>query len=301
MALLIASALLSKIHSIRDVEGINKAALKRMKTTIIILLFVPLSRCFLSFETSTTLSASPADAEFGTIMFKVTFYVLQILPELAACLITAVTDYKALCDTGLWGDWPRWRVECGLPTQPRSITILLYLFMPWNWPRLLTAHKEDQKQTTQEKRLHEYGFKCNPLSYDDGEKLLPNTSSVGWQSSINLSDLGRGPHIPTAVPDVEKQSIMTEVSFSSSNKSSSWGSKTSSVDNVGSKSSLVVDVNLWRPRFPAGLSSGTSQNRIVYYFSYRCRSVQLALYVPRAPQSQSYDDIIFNQTRMWID
>ena len=256
MGLFLASATLSMIHYLKDVEGINQQALKRFKVTMILVLFIPLSRCFLSFETATTLSASPADLKPAAIISKVAFYLLQITPELAACLITAFTDYKALCDTGVWGDWPRWRVEDGKPTKPKFFTILQCIFTPWKWRRLLSSQMSDRgRQRNQEARLHEYDFKPDPLSYDEGgEKLLHNSSSsFGWQSSENLSTLDWNQRLGIRPADLETQSIQTEVSFPLSD-ASSWGSKASSTGSVRSDSSLVTDVSLWKPQIPDAFS-----------------------------------------------
>lgn len=250
VAVFIAATLLSKLHSIKGMDGINKVALRRMRSTLIIILFIPLGRCFLSFDTATTLSASPVDSDPRSIISKITFYAFQLLPELTACLITAPTDYKALCDTGMWMDWPRWRVESGLPAKHPCIAILQCIVTPWKWYRLVASRMCDKnkQQASQENRLHEYGFNNDPLSYEDGEKLLPHKSSIGWQSSLNLSSAGKSQRSSL---DVERQSIQTEMTFASSDHSSSSGSQVSSGD---SKSSLVADVNLWTPRFPTVFS-----------------------------------------------
>ena len=244
-------------------EGINKAALQRMKLSLLLILVIPITRCILSFETSTTLSSSPLDA--SNIISKVTFYLFQLLPELVVCLITAKTDYRTLCDTGTWGDYPRARVEKGLPAKPAWLTIVGSFFAPWRWPSLLgnfifRMQRRRMERTSQARRLHEYGYKPESSSYDDGEKLLPDGSSFEWKSSTNLQwnsptnlqDLDET-HFPSK-GDTEKQSIRTAWSFSSSNRSSSASSQASSQATIGSKSSLIADINLWMPRLPTAFS-----------------------------------------------
>jgi hypothetical protein len=254
-ALVVAAALLSTIRRVKEMEGINKAALQRMKLSLLLILVIPITRCLLSFETSTTLSSSPSDA--SNIISKVTFYLFQLLPELIVCLITAITDYRTLCDTGSWGDYPRARVEKGLPAKPAWLGIAGYFFTPWRWPRLLRnfilrMQRRRMERATQARRLHEYGYKPESSSYDDAEKLLSTGTSFGWKSSTDLPDPNETQHALKA--DAEKQSIRTAWSFPSSNGSGSAGSQTSSRATIGSKSSLIADVNLWTPRLLTAFS-----------------------------------------------
>jgi hypothetical protein len=250
-ALFVAAGLLSTIRQVKEMDGINKAALQRMKLSLLLILVVPITRCLLSFETSTTLSSSPADA--SNIISKVAFYLFQLLPELIVCLITATTDYRTLCDTGRWGDYPRARVENGLPAKPAWLAVAAHFF--GRRPRLLeifVLRMRHRRMASQARRLHEYGYNPESSSYDDGEKLLPNGSSFGWKSSTDLQVLDETHH--PSKEDAEKQSIRTAWSFPSSNYSGSAGSQASSQATMGSKSSLIADVNLWTPRLLTAFS-----------------------------------------------
>jgi hypothetical protein len=236
-------------------EGINKAALQRMKLSLTLILFIPVTRCLLAFETSNTLTTSPLDA--SNIISKIAFYCFQLLPELVVCLITATTDYKTLCDTGKWGDWPRSRIEKGLPSTPTWLKNFGLCLAPWRWPRLLVNfilqwQRRRMDRASQARRLKEYGYQPGSSSYEHGEKLLPNGSSFGWDSSTSLRDLEGVRH--SLKDDAEKQSIKTAWSSPSSNRSGFTGSQASSQATMGSKSSLISDVNLWTPRLLTAFS-----------------------------------------------
>lgn len=247
--IVVAGLLLSTSRRLREVDGINKAALKRINLSLSLISLVPISRCLLSFETSTTLSTSPQDA--GNIISKVAFYLFQLLPELAVCFITATTDYKTLCDTGRWGDYPRARVEKGLPPKPAWAIALGSFFTPCTWPRLLANWV--LRMRSQRAIRREYGHKSEFSSHQDREKLLPGGSSIGWRSFVDLEELeDERPRIPGG--DTEKESTRTVWSFSSSSPSGRGGSETSSNFTISSRSSLIEDVNLWTPRLPTAFT-----------------------------------------------
>lgn len=218
------------IYRLQDVQGVNRAALQRMKITLAAVSLVPLSHCFLSFDTATTLATSPVDP--STIASKLVFYLLQLSPELFACLLTAITNYRVLCDTGMWGDWPRSRVERGLPANLRVFAIIAYYLTPRRESHLLAACIRRIRRIRRNRRDQ---YVVGSLPHEDTQKLLPNTPSMTWQSTTHLSNLG----------DAEKQSVWTEWSFSSADQSVSRDSQTSSSQ---SHESLITDVGLWRPR-----------------------------------------------------
>jgi hypothetical protein len=234
------------LYRFKSVENINQTAIRRSKLTLSILLVIPLFRATVSFRTATTLSSSPPSA----IPAKVAFYLFQLLPEMAACLITACTDYRTLCDTGIWGDHPRRRVEAGKPATPKAITILALIFRPWKWTAFIPA-RTFQREMKQKSLPHPSGLFLD----DDREKLLPiNSSSVGWQSSLVLSTTAT---VTSSQADEEKRS---GASSTYSRGWSSFGSNTTITesknrDQIGaSQGTLITDVKLWRPHLPPAFS-----------------------------------------------
>jgi len=260
MCVFVVASLLTTLHQLKELDGISKPALQRMKITLIIILFIPLSRCTLSFQTATTSTSSATDP--GTITDKVFFYFLQLLPEVTACLITAFTDYKTLCDVGKWGDYPRRRMEEGKPEYPGWFTIFARLFTPWQWQRLLvqyivTRQAKRAQENPLDHRLQEYGLKSVP--YEDRRTLLITPNSSGWQSSVELTNLGKSDGWSEI--DAEKPRHILEwpvssnnPSGSSSSQASTIGTMTSKVSHSSQKSSLISDVKLWTPRLPAAFS-----------------------------------------------
>lgn len=231
------------LYRFKKVENINQTAIRRIKLTLSILLVIPLFRAAVSFRTGTTLASSPQSA----IPAKVAFYLLQLLPEMAACLITTCTDYRTLCDTGIWGDHPRHRVENGQPAIPTTLTILGQIFRPWKWAAIILAWKL-RREKKQKLPPRPSGLFLD----DDREKLLPsNSSSVGWQSSMALSTTGG---VISSQIDEEKQSLRSDPSSTYSKEWSSFGSNTTiteskSAEQIGADPhTFIIDVKLWRPR-----------------------------------------------------
>lgn len=237
--------LLSMVHRLHDLEGINKLALRRIKLTLVAIFFIPLTRSFQSVTTSTTLSTSPLDSD--TIIFKTVFYTCQLLPELIACFITSITDYRTLCDTGPWGDWTRRRVENGQPNTLSKSKILAHYFTLWRAPRLLKAYIRKIRGTHQDDQdIHMQG----PLIREHSQKPSRNISRVNPEPAIILSKLDDSRSLIAAL-DTDKESIWTESSGFSSKQKIHPGSQASA---QSSHSSLVEDINLWRPRFPRAFS-----------------------------------------------
>lgn len=245
--LIVIASLLAMVYRVKgEVEHLNPTAVQRIKLTLTILLFVPLFRSTVSFRTSTSTTSSPPSA----LPAKIAFYLFQLLPELLSCLITACTDYRGLCDTGKWGDHPRWRAEHGMSEMPRWFVTLGHIFCPWKWPGLIRARsqREEQNATIQSSASTLY-------SNGDCEKVLPNLSIDKWQSSIETST------VFSSQLD-EKESIRSQPLSTSSRTWSAFDSSKSIISDsmpAGTKlpatpSPLITDVKLWRPRLPPGIS-----------------------------------------------
>jgi hypothetical protein len=251
LSLMATCGLFSMLYRFQKVENINHTAIRRIKLTLSILLVIPLFRAAVSFRTATSRVSSPPSA----IPAKVAFYLLQLLPEMVACLITVNTDYRTLCDTGVWGDQPRHRVENGQPAIPPTIVILGQIVRPWRWSSLILAWKLQR-----EKKQNLPPTPPGLFLDDDREKLpLPsNSSSTDWQSTIVLSPAGS---VFSSQTDEEKQSIRSEPTSTYSKGWSSFGSNTTVTESkngeqigAGSHNTLITDVKLWRPRLPPAFS-----------------------------------------------
>lgn len=212
-----------------------------------VLMIIPVFRASVSMRTATTLSTSPPSA----LPAKVSFYLFQILPELVVCAIVVFTDYRNLCDTGSWGDYPRRRTENGLPPRPGWFSILHLIFAPWQWPRVLGSwiiRKREKKEQIQSEPTG--------LFIDDTREKSFRTLSYSRRQSLADSST-----LSPAQMDAEKQSIRSKPMSIYSRGWSTFGggSLDTSTDRIESKmplpSPLITDVNLWRPRLPQGFSS----------------------------------------------
>lgn len=236
--------LLSMVHKQKDIESINIVALKRQRMALSFLVIVPIFRAATSFQTIPSLTASSS-----RVPTKLFFYLCQLLPELIACSITILTDYRNLVDTGIHGDWPRSRIERGLPVIPPFLYAIGLMFMPWKW-RLWSC-------ISARKQMREARIERERAMVEERERLLPIRSSAGWASSIELSTLGGTPSSSSTmqVSNQEKTSAWpatpSRSSLKTSSSSSSYKTSASSTTHV---SKLVTEVNLWRPSLPSAFS-----------------------------------------------
>lgn len=185
-------------------------------------------------RTATTLSTSPPSA----LPAKVAFYIFQALPELVACAIVVFTDYRSLCDTGSWGDYPRRRIENGLPPRPGWFNVLHLIFAPWRWPRFLGSWIIRRREKKEQAQSEPSGLFID----DTREKSFRTLSYSRRQSLADLSILS-----PSHM-DAEKQSIRMSI-YSRGWSTFGGGLSDTSTDKSESlPPPLITDVNLWRPR-----------------------------------------------------
>ncbi|KAG8825985.1 hypothetical protein FRC19_010064 [Serendipita sp. 401] len=251
LSLFIAGGVLSWMHRLKYVDNINPIVKHRLVISTTIILLVPLYRAATSFRMVSTDALSPP----SSIPPKIAFYLCQLLPELICCTISYMTDFRNMADTGTWGDSPRKRIEQGLAETPRFITYLKYFFMPWKLPKLLCKGVKSvwRKWKTRRGRLDE----TLDSMTEDREKLLPNASSIGWESSLELQSIGTGPTTPQLGRDLEKASVVS--SYPMTLKTQNLISSSSTVRSYSSRSipaqPLVHDIHLWKPRLPSSFSS----------------------------------------------
>ncbi|PVF96728.1 hypothetical protein CPB86DRAFT_786656 [Serendipita vermifera] len=255
LSFFLAVGLYCTFHRFREVEGINLAALQRLKLTICLLTFVPLFRSTVSFRTVTLDNPNP----ISSIGPKVAFYCFQLLPELSAMVITTHTDYRNMCDTDTWGDLSRDRRE-NRHHKSKFWVVMAYIFLPWKLPVHLIkcALKKRRKANDQEKSDED---KASTKSSTSGT-LIESDHEKGVMSF--RKSLSRMPSfvIPISrpvTPTDDAQSVWSgNLTLA---KSATWTTTNHSLyaqtlgkSETCAPSPIVSDVNFWRPRLPPSLS-----------------------------------------------
>lgn len=261
------------LYRITNIEAINKKAVRRLHASafrkfiylriqgacaevVPVLMVIYTFRSAVSRRMSASLLTSPASA----LPARIAFYICQLLPELIVLGICAITDYRQISDTGMWGDYPRRRIEQGLSPRSPFFLVMRIVFSPWQWQRVVYNWiRRWRERRAQARAQSQSQAQIPPLFYDDTrEKSFMSLSHSRRQSTTDLSTIR-----PSQV-DIEKQSTW---SVPISNYSRGWtvlggSSCSASGDKPEVKESLptppaplVTDVNLWRPRLPPGFSS----------------------------------------------